>query len=180
MTGMIEKVYSKALFEIGVDDNSLDDLYGEVSQLAEIFITNPELPKLLSTPTITLDEKFALLSRLFGGKLSQDGYSFLCILVEKHRADKLEKIAGEFKRLYNEHNGIMEIIVTTAEPLKPTLKEKLVDKLHTNTGKRIELVEKVDKALLGGIVISYGNTQMDASVKSRLEALSAQLKGIIS
>lgn len=180
MTGMIERVYSKALFEIGIEGKSLDELYGEITQLSEIFSKNPELTKLLSTPTITLDEKFALLSKLFGGKLSQDGYSFLCILVEKHRADKLDKIAGEFKQLYNEHNGIMEIIVTTAEPLKPELREKLIDKLHKNTNKRIELVERVDKSLLGGIVLNYGNTQMDASVKSRLEALSAQLKGIIS
>lgn len=180
MTGTIEKVYSRALFELGIENNSLDELYSELMGISDIIYNNPDLIKFLSAPVINQEEKLLLIKRIFEGKVSEHILSFLCVLTDKNRVRYLTRIAEDFKNSYNEHNGIIEVTVTTALPLKPELKEKLVKKLEEVSEKRISIVEKVDKDILGGMILSYGNTQMDSSVKSRLDNVHLKMKSIIA
>ena len=37
--------------------------------------------------------------------------------------------------------------------------------------KEVELIEKIDPALIGGFILNVGDRQIDASIKSRLNAL---------
>lgn len=180
MTGMIEKTYAQAVFELGLEDDTLDTLYREITEVSHIFDANPELMKLLSAPTISTEEKLSVLGRLFKGKISEEAYHFLCVLTEKNRAKFLGKIAAELKQKYNDHYGIVEITATTSIPLSEALRTKLISKLESVSGKKINLVERLDKSILGGIVLNYGNTQMDASVKARLDALRLQMKNLIA
>lgn len=180
MTGMVEKIYSQALFDLGIEGDSLDTLKDELFQLSALFEQEPGLIKLLSAPTVTMGEKFALLERVFKDRLSQTMYNFLCVLTEKNRTRYLVRISQAFKEKYYAHSGMVEISVTTAAPMKDTLRDKLLVKLEQITGKKVTLVEKTDPTLLGGIVLHYGNTEMNASVKARLEAVHAQMKAVIA
>ena len=47
--------------------------------------------------------------------------------------------------------------------MSEALKQKLISKLELVSSKKIVLVEKTDESILGGIVLSYGNTQIDAT-----------------
>ena len=77
-------------------------------------------------------------------------------------------------------NNIAEVKVTTSVPLSDGLKTKLKAKLEKVWGKSVILTETVDPDIMGGIVVNYGNTMMDGSVKSKLEAIQKQIKGIIA
>lgn len=180
MTGTIEKVYAQALFEFGLEENNLNGIAGELAALSLIFDAEPELIKLLSSPTIPLSEKSSLLERLFKTRVSEGVYSFLCILTEKKRIRYFSSIAMVFKEKYNAHDGIVEIIAITASPINPALREKLLVRLELLTGRKVELVEKVDASILGGIVLNYGNTEINSSIKFRLDTLYAQMKAIIA
>lgn len=179
MAGMVEKAYSEAVFQLGKEENCIDSLCGEIEQLSSVFAENPELTKLLCAPTVSKDEKTAMINRIFKGKISDYALHFLLVLTEKKRINCLSGIAREVKAQYNDYNGILEVSVTTAEPLKKAIKDKLVKKLESTTGKKIVLVEKTDKSILGGIILNYGNTQLDSSVKSRLDGMRAQIRSIV-
>ena len=43
------------------------------------------------------------------------------------------------------------------------------------TGKQVVLETSVDKSLLGGIVVKVGGEQFDASLRTRLAEIAAQL-----
>jgi F-type H+-transporting ATPase subunit delta len=92
----------------------------------------------------------------------------------------LFEIYGDFRARYNEKMNILEVTAVTAEPLSARLREKLVDKLGKVTGKKIVLSEKTDKSIIGGIVLRYANTEIDSSVKTRLDKLKAQIDGVIA
>ena len=64
-------------------------------------------------------------------------------------------------------------------PMSETLRKKLVAKLENVSGKSIILHEKQDKSILGGIVLRYGNTEIDSSVKSKLDKIKAQIDSAI-
>ncbi len=180
MSGLVEKVYSQALFEIGCEENSLPQLFNETESLKKIFNDNPELSKLLSAPTVNAEEKQKILKRLFGGRVSERVYNLLCVVTEKNRAAYFVKIADEFKRLYYDKAGILEITAITAEPMSENVKNKLKAKFEQVSKKKILLTQKTDKSILGGIVVEYGSTMMDASLKTKLDALHGNMTGIIA
>ncbi len=180
MMGMIEKIYSEAVFELGIECNNLDSLYGELTEIVKIFDACPEFSKLLSAPTISFEEKISIIEQLFKDRVLAETYNFLCVIIQKNRIKYLNTILEELKTKYNEHKGIAEMTVTTVLPIKPQLKEKLIAKLELVTGKKVSLIEKIDKSILGGIILNYGNTQMDSSIKAKLDAISSNIKLIIA
>ncbi len=180
MTGSVEKVYSEALFEIASEDNTSDVLFGELDSLSQIFKSNPELSKLLFAPTVSITDKLEIVNNIFGGRISQTALNFICVLTEKNRINYLPSIAQSYKNLYNEKNNIVEIKVTTSVPLSDNLRQKLKCKLEAVYGKKVTMAEYVDEKLIGGIVINYGNTMLDGSVKAKLDKMQKQIRNIIA
>ena len=101
--------------------------------------------------------------------------NFLCILTENDRLPDFERILAYFTGLYNEKLGIADVTVTSAMPLSDTAAEKIRAKMAEITGKTVNMTLKTDDKLIGGVVISYGNTTIDGSVKARLEQLKADI-----
>ena len=180
MTGKAEKVYSEAVFELAKELGQTDEVKKELDALAEIFAAAPELGRFLSAPTITLDEKLSVLKNTFAGRISETSYSMLCVITEKGRATLVPAIAEDYRNRWYEMNNIAEVRVTTSVPLTENLRAKLKAKLETVMKKKIILTEKVDASIMGGMVINYGNTMTDGSVKAKLEALQKQIKGVIA
>ena len=68
----------------------------------------------------------------------------------------------------------------TAMPLSERLRDKLAAKLEAVSGAKIVLVEKVDKSLMGGIVLRNSDTEIDGSVRTKLDDIKAQIDGVIA
>lgn len=180
MTSTVEKIYSEAVFELANEQDRADEIKDELDSLAKVFNDNPELGKLLSAPTVSMGEKLDIVEKLFKGKVSDTSYNLLCVVTEKGRARLVPLIAEDYRNRWYEMKNIAEVKVTSSMPLSDGLKAKLKAKLEKVWGKSVILTEKVDPDIMGGIVVNYGNTMMDGSVKSKLEAIQKQIKGVIA
>lgn len=180
MAGKLEKVYADALFELAVEDNTLDTVAEEMEAVAGIMNENSDFLKLLSAPTVSDKDKKSMLSKAFEGRISDTVFNFINVLCDNGRIKYLIAISQQFKDMYNDKNGILEVTVTTTMPLSDNLREKLVLKLEKISSKKIQLVEKIDTSIMGGIVLNYNNTQIDASVKKRLDTMRQQIDSIIA
>lgn len=179
MTGSFEYNYAEALFELSLENDCLESVYEEFLSVTQIFKENPDFVKFLNLPTVEWDEKEKILSKVFGNKLSEVMFNFLNVTAQKGRVKGLSLIFSEFKALYNDRMNILEVTATTAIPLTDSLREKLADKLSAVSGKKIVLKERVDSKIIGGIVLSYNNTEIHASVRDKLEKLKAQINSIV-
>ncbi|MBP1561104.1 MAG: ATP synthase F1 subunit delta [Oscillospiraceae bacterium] len=179
MTGA-EKIYSEAVFELAKEQSCADAIKDELDALAVVFKDNPELPKLLTAPTVTLDEKLDVVKNIFGGKVSELTYNLLCVTTEKGRAAIIPDVAEDYKNRWYEMKNIAEVKVTTSVPLSENLRAKLKAKLEAVYKKTVILTESVDPSIMGGIVLNYGNTLLDGSVKAKLDAIQKQIKGVIA
>lgn len=180
MAEKLEKVYADALFELALEENSLDIVFEEMEFVLQVMNENEDYLKLLSVPTVSENDKKAMLSEAFEEKLCDTVFNFLNVLCDNGRINRFAAIADEFKKMYNGHNGIIEVVCTTTEPLSESLREKLVQKLSKVSGKKIVLIEKTDKSIIGGIVLNYNNTKIDASIKNRLDNMRQQIDSIIA
>lgn len=179
MSGSFEYNYAIALFELSVEDNCLERVYEEFLSVTQIFEENPDFVKFLNLPTVEWEEKEQIISKAFGESLCSIMFNFLNVTAKKGRISSITAIFSEFKTLYNEKMNILEVTATTAIPLSDTLKEKLIEKLSSVSGKNIVLKECVDSKIIGGIVLKYNNTEIHASVRDKLEKLKAQINSIV-
>ena len=62
--------------------------------------------------------------------------------------------------------------VTSAVPLDDTLRGQVVEKLSAALNSQIVLRERVDPALIGGLVIRVGDTVYDSSVAGQLSGMA--------
>ncbi len=180
MNGLLEKTYSTALFQLCIEENSLDKSFEEMMFISNTFSSNEELLKIVSLPTVKANEKQKVIASVFDGRISKTVLNFLYILIEKNRISYINKIAEQFKDMYNNSCGILEVTVITAKPMNNALKDKLIKKLEAVTSKKINLIEMVDSKILGGIVLKYNNSLLDSSVKTKLDNMRAQIDSIIA
>lgn len=179
MNGSYVNNYAEALFELSCEQDCLEQTFEELGVLAEVFNQNPDLIKFFNLPTVEWPEKEQVIIDAFKDKLSGLTYNFLSVVALKGRSGGFCEIYSAFKDLYNQKMNILEVTVSTAEPMSDRIKEKLIQKLSIISGKNIALREKTDKSILGGIVLSYNNTVLSGSIKDRLDKLKAQIDSIV-
>ena len=81
-----------------------------------------------------------------------------------------------YRALYQQAHNILPVTATTAVPLSPAQEARLTEKLHTITGKTIELANHVDAAVLGGMRLDFDGKRLDDTVAHRMDALRAMLQ----
>ena len=59
------------------------------------------------------------------------------------------------------------------------LKKKLTDKISAVTGKTIDLVNKVDSEVLGGVRLDLDGKSVDGTVRARLDEIRSVLKNTV-
>lgn len=175
MTQTIGKVYAEALFELAKDSGTEKRIYNDLNEAAQLLQAYPDLIMLLSVPTLSIEERLDVLHKVFG---TEQGlmHNFLSLLVEKHRIDRIDDIRRAFNEMYNAAFGIAEVIVTTAVPLEDAQRMHLIQNMQKKLQKKIQLIEKVDGDILGGMIVQYGDTRMDNSLRSRVRELSRTLE----
>ena len=181
MTGIVEKNYGDALFELINEEAPamLKTVQEELCAVNDILTQVPDFIKLSKTPTVSAAEKASIVKETFSGRVSDYTYRFLMIITENGRLSFFGKIYSYFNSLCNEKLGIAEITVVTTEPLTAEMKAKIKLKMTQVTGKTISLKEEVDPSIIGGIVLKYGSRSFDGSVKARLDALKAEIGSVI-
>ena len=182
MNDKAEKVYADAFFTLCLEEtpDTLENTLGKLSALDGIFREQPDFVKLLGTPTVTMDEKLGMIKDIIADGVSEYTGNLLCVLTERGRMGCFSGIVKNFRALYNEHFRIAEITVTASAPLSESVRERITAKMSEVTGKTVSIREKVDPSIIGGVVIDYGSTRYDGSVRTRLNELKKELGGVIA
>ena len=166
--------YAASLFSLSEDENLCDIFMEQLSSIDAIIKENREYTILLNSPTLSLEQRTSLIDEAFSSA-HEYVINFLKLLCEKKCMHIFSDCVKEYKKLYNKKNNIENVTAITAVALSDELRKKLISKLQKDYGKTIQLQEKVDKSILGGIILRTENSQTDASVRTRLEAIKAQL-----
>ena len=173
--GAAARRYAQAAFEIARDNNTLDMWLSDLKTLSGTFGA-PEVVSLIEDPKLTEADQRKIVARLIEpGVVSELALNLLLLLVRRNRLGSLPRIVEVFQELYNKEKGIVVAEVTTAVPLDDEHRRRVAEHLSRITGKTIELRLRHDPSILGGMITRIGDELIDASVASRLAALSERL-----
>lgn len=173
-------LYGLSLYSLCKEENMTETAKENLALVSYVLGENPQYIKLLDSPMIKKDERCSLIDDAFKDKVSEYVLNFLKLLAEKNAVSKFSACEKAFIRQYNEDNNIETAVAVTAAPLDDELKEKLTEKLGKLTGKKVQLENQVDKSVIGGLVVRFSNTQIDASINTKLKSIKKQLSEVIS
>jgi F-type H+-transporting ATPase subunit delta len=164
------RVYAEALFEVGRDKGKLDALQQQLGQFADAVDRNRDLQVFFFSPYLSSAEKKEGIERAISGA-EPELTNFLELLVDKHRMTEVFRIRRELDELWKHENRRIDVTVTSAVELDPSVVEKIGQEVERQTGEKVDLSSEVDGEILGGIVLQVGNMVLDASIRNRLEKL---------
>ncbi|MBO6115073.1 MAG: F0F1 ATP synthase subunit delta [Lachnospiraceae bacterium] len=176
MAKQVDTTYGNALFELGCEENRLDELFEEVNAFIGIIDDNEELIKLLNHPQVNKEDKKKIVEDTFTGRISDDLLGLLVTVVDKGHIINIKDILKHFIKLVKEKKNIGEASVISAIALSDEQKSNIEKRLlETTSYNEIETTYAVDKSLIGGLVIRIEDRVVDSSIKTKLDKLSKTL-----
>jgi F-type H+-transporting ATPase subunit delta len=100
------------------------------------------------------------------------------MLVDNNRVQIIEAVRNQFEMLKHAHQGVIDAHIVSAFPLDAAQQSALVAELEARFKRKVNPQVNVDAALIGGVMITIGDEVVDASVRGKLAAMSAELARI--
>ena len=170
----IAQVYARALFEVAVEHDSLDEVREQLDAFADAMNENRQLAAFFFSPYFSATEKKEGLERAVIDA-NPAFANFLQSLIERHRMPAIFRIRTEFVALWEEERRLLPVQITSAVELDSETVDNLGKRIGEQVDRKIELSSDVDPDILGGVVLRVGNVILDASIKNRLEQLRKQV-----
>ena len=176
MAKLVSKTYGEALFEVAVEEGTIDSTLEEVQIVLDVIEANEQYIKLLTHPKLPVEQKVSLVEQVFAGKASDTLTGFMVTIVEKGRFSEIEKILTYFIDKVREYKKIGVAYVISAVELSKDEKQEIVQKL-LNTTSYVEFIMNYS-SLIGGVVIRIGDRVVDSSIRSKLNRMAKELSQV--
>ena len=166
--------YAKAILDLANSKGVAETVNNDMKLIASTIGTNAELSTFIQNQTTKVEVKESALTEVFAD-VNGVTKGLFHLLFENKRFEILEAIALEYKKLFDEGNGVEVAKVTTAIPMDEALEAKVLAKVATLSDKKVTIENIVDPSIIGGFILRIGDQQYNASVANRLQVLKREL-----
>ena len=174
----VAKRYAQALFIAAEKRNLLEEITGDLKGIAALLDQEPGFKRFLNSPRCTQTEMAALIKNVFATRVHPLTLELFNLLLNKKRLPILDQIIADFVEMIEAHQGIVRAEVTAAVPISGAMVEELVQKLGAGSGKTVIVEQKVDPAILAGMMVRMGDQIIDRSARRMLTELREHLMAV--
>jgi F-type H+-transporting ATPase subunit delta len=175
-TSTVARPYAEAAFAQAQASGSLEKWSAALNALAAA-ADAPALQDALGDPRLSDKQLFEVITSA-ASDASGDVKNFVQVLIDNNRVEALSAVRDQFETLKHELEGVVDAQIVSAFPLDDSQKAALVADLQARFKRKVNAQVSVDPALIGGVLISVGDEVVDASVRGKLNAMSAELARI--
>lgn len=170
--------YATALYEFAEEQHALNEVIAEAEGLLKIISENETLRNVLNNPSLDTVQSKAIMAELMNHcGFSQILQNFVGVVANNRRLADLKFFLMTFFALVNLRRGITAVEVITASPLTDIQRAQLKDRFSQAGYNKVDIQERIDSKILGGIIVRIGSKLYDASLQSRLNRLYNVMKG---
>ena len=102
--------------------------------------------------------------------------NFVKILAKNNKIKNVSSIINKFREIWNKKEGIVEAEVATSRKLESSQVHKVESFIKEKyRAEKVEIIEKIDSNIKGGIIVRVGDEVMDGSVSRSLKELKNKL-----
>ena len=168
-TRILTQRYANALKGAATAQQSVSAVAKDLETMLKMSLKEKDV---LESPIYSKHDKNQIIASF---KVSKTTLGFLNLLLDNQRLGLLNDISNQFLQLISSSTLVT---VVSAKPLDLAVKDKLKSLLknHPLVKSSVDLIEKVDPLVIGGLLLEIDGNTIDATVKSKL----VQLNSLIS
>ena len=170
--------YATALFEIADERRALDTVANDLRQLRAMLAASADLVRLVRSPILSRpDQARAVEAIAQRAELSPLVRDFLAVVARNRRLFAVPSMIEGYLAMLAARRGEVTAEVVAAQPLTEAQLALLGEQLRRTVGRRVTVDARVDKRLIGGIIVRVGSRMVDASVESKLRRMQLAMRG---
>lgn len=167
----LARVYAKALIELALEQNAMDKVEADMKMVQTLINESRDFSNLLKSPVVKSDKKMAIFNEIFKGSMNALSLKFAEIVFKHSREASFNTIAQAYINMCLAQKGIETASVTTAYGLSDAELTEINKKVASLRGGKIELENKIDQSIIGGMVLRVGDHQFNGSIAAELKRL---------
>jgi len=170
----VARVYAQALFDAAKEGGVVEPVRRDLGDFVAALAASASLRHVLADPRVETSAKSRVLAEITRG-----GQRLLAntlrLMLDRGRLGAVVELQQAYDALAIVEEGIVEVEVVSAAELSPDTEKKITARVQEATGRRVELAQRVDPSILGGLVLRIGDVIVDGSVKARIRQLRRRL-----
>ena len=175
--GIVER-YSKALLELSIESNKLDEVRKDIQNIIELLHSSNDFIKVLKSPILSREDQKKVIENIFSKlEVSKIVLNFFLVVSTNRRSFIIDRICDRFVEMEKDFKGeVRAQIISVEKPDNEDLSK--IEKIIKDTIKSdVSLTSKIDKSIIGGYILNIGSVMLDGSIKSKLQGLRVLMKG---
>lgn len=172
---VLARRYANAVWSLAADRGITDRVGIDLAAMAKAIGTSGALHDFFVAPIVERREKERVLARSFEKSVDEVALHTLLLLVRRRRETLLWALVAAYETLARQARNAERVTLQSARPLDREELRALVERLECVTGKKLEVTERIDPSLIGGLRVVLGDVRIDASIAGRLDALAREL-----
>lgn len=174
----IVSTYALALYEGAAENKAVAKVFADIEKLIPVLKEDSSIIKYLANPIWDVEAKKAAMKEVSAKVgLCKETLNCLDVIADNNRFAEFLLILEGFKHLYYQKNDIVEVEIQTVKNLGSTQDKQLKDNLEKVLAKKVIVKYEIKPDLLGGLIIKYGSSMIDDSIKGKLNRLELIMKG---
>jgi F-type H+-transporting ATPase subunit delta len=167
--------YARALFDLAAASDAVDEVDAGFASIVSAIRGHTGLMATLQDVVIPGSKKREIMRGIFESEVPAEAVAIASVMAERGHAGLIDDVAVAYRALVESERGIVVAEIVTAVPLTDEMRASLTKKLMDSLGRPVTLRERVDAAIIGGIVINVGGRVLDGSLISQLDSVRSAL-----
>ena len=170
--------YAAAMFEAANAAGGQDavlEVRNQMEEVIRLMHSDMDLSMALSDATYTPAQRNEIAHAVFAS-CNPAFTEVVAVMAERGDADLLSRVNKAYGDELENKLNLCVVDVTTVVALDDNLRHIITEKAEAELGKKAVLRERIDRSILGGIIMSVNGKHIDASVVSQLNKARHVLK----
>ena len=131
-----------------------------------------DISNFFNHPNVSKENKKKVLSTVIKETLVKN---FVFVLIDNNRIDLLDETLGEYKKIVDQQNQIMNVVVYSGKLMDISDLNKLKNNLAMKHNRKVLIENIVDVKIVGGLRIEYEGMILDETINNYLTKLKHNL-----
>jgi F-type H+-transporting ATPase subunit delta len=167
--------YAKALFNLTVEKDILNQAFHDIQLVEQIIVAKPELKEILCSKVISNSKKKEIFDAIFKDSILSISRDFFHLVITNNRESFISDICRNYGNMYRNEKNIMLVGLRSAVLLKNETVEEIKKILTKTYQAEIIMNSDVDESLIGGFILKIEEKQLDSSVATVLKKIKKEL-----
>ncbi len=170
----LARPYALAAFKVASEQGQLAR-WSEMLAFLEAVLEDATMKGLIADPRVEWAAQAKLLIDIAGDRLVEGGQNLVKVLAENGRLGLVAEIRAVYDAERARAEKRQKVEVTSAYKLTDRFETLIAEAMKRRLGCEVDLDSRIDRSLIGGVIVRAGDMVIDASLRGRLQGLATAL-----